>query len=348
MTRRWVAVLTLCAFATGCSASFTLDGTSPTAPPQPTRAAGSTPAAESSAAATPDEADCAPDAALAGHLSTPDGTQLPSGTTFEKSWRLVNTGCGSWPEGTELIHLDGDLTSAGPAPTARPIVPGGTADITVSVTTPGEPGSYRGAWQLRAPDGRQFGTVLTSEIVTVADVTETGTVLVPLQPIPVFPSILAPEGFPPAGATPTADASGYPPSADADEVRRAVSLRVDLNVIDYNLVASDKTKKLIFIEPDIVLTSLRPTDTYTHELCAGGETSVRVVTELSLVDHVVHSRSAATLSVGSSCVTGTPQDTRVYNLVAGDGQTVATSGWGSVSGGAYDIAVSLTNEPWQR
>ncbi|MHA6508414.1 NBR1-Ig-like domain-containing protein [Tessaracoccus sp. Y1736] len=299
-------------------------------------------------AATPDEPDCAPDAALAGHLSAPDGTQLPVDTTFDKSWRLVNTGCGSWPEGTELIHLDGDLSPAGPTPTVRPIVPGGTADITVSVTTPGEPGDHRGAWQLRAPDGRQFGTILTSEIVTVADSTGTGTVLVPLQPIPVFPSILVPQGFPSAGATPTANASGSTPSADADEVRRAVSLRVDLTVIDRNTFSSDKTKELIFIEPDIVLTSLRPTDSYTHELCAGGETSVKVVTELSLVDHVVNARSAATLSVGSSCVTGTPRDTRVYNLVAGDGQTVATSGWGSVSGGAYDIALSLANEPWQR
>lgn len=334
--------------ASGCSAMITVGG-APSTPAQTTPSATPTTPAASQDTPTQDpeqQVECGLDSAFAGHLSTPDGTQLRAGSTFDKSWRLVNTGCADWPEGTELIHLEGDLTSAGPAPTVRRIVPGGTADITVSVTTPGEPGSYRGAWQLRAPDGRQFGTVFTSEIVTVAGATEPGPVLVPLQPIPVFPSILIPDGFPPAGASPTARASSS--TSSADEVRRAVSLRVDLTVIDRNTFSSDKTNELIFIEPDIVLTSLRPTDTYTHELCAGGETSVRVVTELSLVDHVVHSRSAATLSVGPSCVTGRPEDTRVLNLVAGDGQTVATSGWGTASGGAFDIAISLTNEPWQR
>ena len=57
-------------------------------------------------------------------------------------------------------------------------------------------------------------------------------------------------------------------------------------------------------------------------------------------------RDPATGSKSPPGVTATPVDTMVWSLVAGDGQTVSTTGWGSGSGGGYDIAISLTNEPW--
>jgi hypothetical protein len=40
---------------------------------------------------------------------------------------------------------------------AAGILLGGTADVAVPLLVPADPGTYRGYWQIEAPDGTRFG-----------------------------------------------------------------------------------------------------------------------------------------------------------------------------------------------
>ena len=156
---------------------------------------------------------------------------------------------------------------------------------------------------------------------------------------------------PPEFMPPPRPQDGAPPTTpDADEVRRSVSLRVDLLAVDHNTFTRTREEEMVFIEPDIVLTTLRPTDRYEHELCVNEETLVTVRTGLSLVDEVVHAKSDVVLRSGASCLSAPVTADDSYSIVAGDTGDddlgVSTYGWNSKGGGAYEITIYLTNEPW--
>lgn len=90
------------------------------------------------------------------------------GSAFTKTWRIQNNGCQVWPNGTSLIYVSGNQMG-GPASVPVPqTAVGGTQDVSVNLTTPGTAGSAQGKWQLRTPDGIQFGDKLTVKISAVA------------------------------------------------------------------------------------------------------------------------------------------------------------------------------------
>jgi len=100
-------------------------------------------------------------------VTIPDKTEIPSGTTFEKTWRIRNIGCLAWPPGTQLYFWGGDQLG-GPdtvdVPSTSPLE---TTDITVEFAAPDEPGEYLGNWQIIAPDGSWVGPHIYVEIVVV-------------------------------------------------------------------------------------------------------------------------------------------------------------------------------------
>jgi hypothetical protein len=92
-------------------------------------------------------------------VSYPDNTAVLAGTSFTKTWRLKNTGSCTWTTGYQIIFDKGDRMSA---PDAVPVTtgsigPGSTADTSVNLIAPVSPGTYRGNYLLRAPDGTRFG-----------------------------------------------------------------------------------------------------------------------------------------------------------------------------------------------
>lgn len=114
-------------------------------------------------------------------VSIPDGTQFQAGEAFEKTWRLKNTGDCLWDSNYSLVFMDGD-SMGGPAAvtlTGNVVGPGEEIDITVSLTAPFVPGTYRGNWKLRTPSGKIFGVgtegdkVFWVEIEVVGDETPT-------------------------------------------------------------------------------------------------------------------------------------------------------------------------------
>ena len=116
-------------------------------------------------------ATCSDDSEFVTDVTVPDGTHFAPGAVFRKTWRLRNSGTCTWDDSYRLAFLSGDRMS-GPrsAPLGdqdlRPdtlglfpvVQPGEEIDLSVMLIAPESAGTYRGQWQLFAPDGTTFGT----------------------------------------------------------------------------------------------------------------------------------------------------------------------------------------------
>jgi Ig-like domain from next to BRCA1 gene len=92
-------------------------------------------------------------------VSIPDDTEIAAGAAFQKTWRIKNNGSCTWTSNYALIFYSGDAMSGQPsAPiTNGTVPPGSTIDITVTLTAPTTPGTYKGNWRLRNGGGVIFG-----------------------------------------------------------------------------------------------------------------------------------------------------------------------------------------------
>jgi len=100
-----------------------------------------------------------------------DGTRVPAGTQFVKTWRVRNEGQ-PWPAGCRLTynscekHNSGDSMSGPEHVTVEaPVAANAEVDISVPLVAPTRPGRYTGYWKMRTPDGRKFGQRLWVTIV---------------------------------------------------------------------------------------------------------------------------------------------------------------------------------------
>lgn len=101
-----------------------------------------------------------PNAVWVADLTIPDDTVIGLGTTFEKSWRVRNTGNMAWGEGFTLVHTDGEAmtdTTEIPLPPANI---GATADITITFTAPTTAGMAFSDWRFRDANGNIFGEIV--------------------------------------------------------------------------------------------------------------------------------------------------------------------------------------------
>ncbi len=113
--------------------------------------------------ATPE--GCTLGAGFVEDVTIPDDTPLERGATFRKTWKLRNTGTCYWETGTRLVFVGGEAL-AGPESVMVPaIAAGSTADVSVELTAPKSPGTYRSEWRLQAPDGTRFGPTIYVQIV---------------------------------------------------------------------------------------------------------------------------------------------------------------------------------------
>jgi hypothetical protein len=113
-------------------------------------------------------------------VTIPDGTSIVTGAAFTKTWRLRNTGSCTWNSSYALVFDRGDKMSG---PDAQPLLgnvaPGGTVDISVSLTAPASAGNYRGYWRLRDGSGVLFGLSTGSFWVDIKAVAPTATPTLP-------------------------------------------------------------------------------------------------------------------------------------------------------------------------
>jgi len=109
------------------------------------------------ATATTAPAACTNDAQFDRDVTVPDGTTFAAGQTFEKTWRLRNSGTCAWGTGYQLVFVGGTAMTTNTAATVPATASGATADIKVPMTAPNAPGAYTGTWQMRTPSGTLFG-----------------------------------------------------------------------------------------------------------------------------------------------------------------------------------------------
>lgn len=144
--------------------------------------------------ATPTVLVCENSSKFVEDVAVPDNTEFAPGTRFEKIWRLRNNGTCPWKAGYELAFVQGEQM-AGPDRTSIPETePGTEADISVTLVAPDEPGTYRGNWRLRAPEGELFGAKLYTQIVVVTPtVTAEVTATIALTATPAVAITVTPE-----------------------------------------------------------------------------------------------------------------------------------------------------------
>ena len=87
-----------------------------------------------------------------------DGTSMKPGETFTKTWRLKNEGSCTWTTSYAVV-FDGGDSMGGPASQSlsKSVAPGEEIDISVNLTAPTTPKTYRGNWKLRNASGVIFG-----------------------------------------------------------------------------------------------------------------------------------------------------------------------------------------------
>lgn len=92
-------------------------------------------------------------------ITIPDGTDIQTGAGFTKTWRLQNAGSCTWTSNYHAVFESGTRMGApnAVAVTGGSVPTGSSVDITVNLTAPAAPGTYRGNFRLRSPDGVLFG-----------------------------------------------------------------------------------------------------------------------------------------------------------------------------------------------
>lgn len=102
--------------------------------------------------------NCTNSIAFVDDLSIPDDTVIAPGESFEKRWRLRNSGTCPWTTDYSLTYVGDELP---PVETSIPltslVVPGQTVDLSASFVAPETPGTYRSDWQISDGSGQPFG-----------------------------------------------------------------------------------------------------------------------------------------------------------------------------------------------
>lgn len=117
---------------------------------------------------TPSPADAVDKLFFVSDVSIPDGTTLPAGAKFTKTWRVKNSGSSVWNSSYALVFIDGEMGAASVPLNFDAVRPGDEVDISVQLTAPLVSGKHRGNWTLRSGrTNKNFDQVLYAEIEVV-------------------------------------------------------------------------------------------------------------------------------------------------------------------------------------
>ncbi len=98
-------------------------------------------------------------AAFVKDVTVPDGTIIPAGGAFTKTWRIKNVGSCAWNANYALVFARGDsLKGLATVNLTGDVYPGQTVDLSIKLTAPTENGRYVGYWLLRNSAGVLFGS----------------------------------------------------------------------------------------------------------------------------------------------------------------------------------------------
>lgn len=115
----------------------------PTVTPSPTAAA--TPTAQS---------NCVNSALFLSDVTIQDGTNVPPGQVFTKTWRLRNDGTCIWNSGYTLNFISGDRLDGAAAIPLRETAPGAELELSAVLTAPATDGAFAAFYEIRDPAGK--------------------------------------------------------------------------------------------------------------------------------------------------------------------------------------------------
>jgi hypothetical protein len=121
----------------------------PPAPPTPTLLSGAT--------ATVPADDCFNDAVFVEDVTIPDFSLVEPGEVLDKRWVVQNSGTCDWGAGYKLVRLGADDFSGPTELALYPAAAGSSAELSVELTAPDEPGEYISRWQAYSDEGIPFG-----------------------------------------------------------------------------------------------------------------------------------------------------------------------------------------------
>ncbi len=102
---------------------------------------------------------CTDRASFVADITIPDGTMVPPGTQFAKTWSIRNAGSCTWTPEYSIVWTGGDMKGPSnnyPLTTAN-VLPGQTAHVTVTLTAPTNFIKYRSFWKLMNKNKQVFG-----------------------------------------------------------------------------------------------------------------------------------------------------------------------------------------------
>jgi hypothetical protein len=104
------------------------------------------------------EPACMDHATFITDVTIPDWTTVEVGETFEKVWRLKNTGTCIWTTDYWLVFQSGELRGTLESyPLMQEVLPGDSIDLSVELVAPGTQGEFRSYWMLQNSEGENFG-----------------------------------------------------------------------------------------------------------------------------------------------------------------------------------------------
>jgi hypothetical protein len=136
---------------------------------------------------------------------------IPPSTSFQKGWRIQNTGTCTWDSRYYLAFTGGTQMGGQPTAIQKAVSPGSTYDIYVNLKSPSNAGQYNADWSLFNNYNTAFGEKLfiQIEVVGPTKVPTTKTPTVPAPPTFTPTPTLMPA---PSTDTPTPTFTPEPPT----------------------------------------------------------------------------------------------------------------------------------------
>ncbi len=154
----WTLLLALglCACAANSAPEATPAALSPTpSPVPPTRTPSPTPPPSPTPAATPSaQSNCVNSALFLSDVTIQDGTNVPAGQAFSKTWRLRNNGTCIWNSRYTLNFISGDQMDAPASIPLSETAPGADLNLSVELAAPATDGAFAAFFEIRDPAGK--------------------------------------------------------------------------------------------------------------------------------------------------------------------------------------------------
>jgi hypothetical protein len=98
-----------------------------------------------------------------------DGTEIASGESFVKTWKLQNTGSCAWDDDFLLTFYSGEDMDGEATVIDEYVASGDAVEVSVALTAPETDGAYTGYWVLADSSGTAFGTAFYVQIEVSGD-----------------------------------------------------------------------------------------------------------------------------------------------------------------------------------